>query len=223
MRPVHTTNPFDLIRTTIEAELPAPGVLAVTSALGGDGKTGIAAGLARSLAAAGYKALAIDAAAPSPGAVSIEAAAMLPAESARQTSAGCDYLAIVPSTVLVASALAIATLYAAIRARYDFAIVDAAVITAGGLAFARGADGVVLALREGRSVAAADRDATDLFARLNVRVLGVVATREDRSHGRADAPSLLDRLHVQPRTVPTVSGETVRAAGLARFFSLSPV
>jgi succinoglycan biosynthesis transport protein ExoP len=223
MRAPQTSNPFDLVRATIEAELAAPGVLAVTSALSGDGKTGIAAGLARSLAGAGYKTLAIDAAGAAPGAVGVEAAAALPGESARRTSAGCDVLSILPAEARIASALAIATLYEAVRAHYDFAIVDAAVFTDGGLAFARGADGVVLALREGRAVAAADRDAVDLFERLRVRVLGVVATRGDRSRGTGVAPSLVDRLHAQPRSVPTVSANTVRAAGLARLFSRSPV
>jgi Mrp family chromosome partitioning ATPase len=199
MRAPQTSNPFDLVRATIEAELAAPGVLAVTSALSGDGKTGIAAGLARSLAGAPTHLV------------------------TRRTSAGCDVLSILPAEARIASALAIATLYEAVRAHYDFAIVDAAVFTDGGLAFARGADGVVLALREGRAVAAADRDAVDLFERLRVRVLGVVATRGDRSRGTGVAPSLVDRLHAQPRSVPTVSANTVRAAGLARLFSRSPV
>jgi Mrp family chromosome partitioning ATPase len=217
------SDPFDLIRATIEAELAAPGVLAVTSALRGDGKTGVAAGLARALAGAGYKTLAIDVAAPAPGAVSVEAAAAMPGESARKTSSGCDVLAIVPAQARGAWARAHATLYAASRTRYDYTIVDAAVIAGGGLAFARAADGAVLALREGRAIAAADRDAVDLFERLHVRVLGVVATRDDRSRGTAGAPALLDRLHEQSRLVPTISGETLRGAGLARFFSRSPV
>ena len=223
MRAPQVSNPFDLIRATIEAELAAPGVLAVTSALGGDGKTGVTAGLARSLAGAGYKTLVIDAAAASPGAVSVEAAAAQTAESARRTSAGCDVLSILPAQARIASALSIATLYTAVRANYDFAIVDAAVITAGGLAFARGADGVVLALREGRPVSPADRETVDLFERLHVRVLGVVATRDDRTRGTAAVPALMERLHEGPRTAPTVTGKSVRAAGIARFFSRSPV
>ena len=216
-------DPFDLIRATVEAELAAPGVLAVTSALNGDGKTGVTAGLAHALAKAGYRTLAIDVAGTAPGALSVEAAAALPAESARKTNSGCDVLSIVPAQARTASAVAIAALYEQTRTHYDYTIVDAALISGGGLAFARGADGVVLALRAGRAIAAADRDATDLFARLNVRVLGVVATREDRSRGSAHGASLMDRLHSQPRAVPTVSGETVRAAGLARFFSRSAI
>jgi Mrp family chromosome partitioning ATPase len=213
-----TPNPFLLIRATIETELPAPGVLTVSSALPRDGKTGVASGIVRSLAAAGYTALAIDAGASTPHAISVDAASSMLAESARPMDAGCDFIAIAPAQARAASAASVAAFFAAIRSRYDYAVVDAAVINAGGLAFARGADGVVLALREGRAVSEADREAVELFERLRVRFLGVIATRDESSGDLPVAQSLYERL--QPRiagrrVTPVAADEPARGAAPA--------
>lgn len=205
---VETSDPFFLIRATIEAELAAPGVLVVSSAVRGDGKTGVTAGVVRSLAAAGYSTLAVDAAANVPYAVNVDDAGSLLAESARPSQAGCDVLSIAPAQARAASANAIAAFYKSARSRYDYTVVDAAVIGTGGLAFARAADGVMLTLREGRAVDRADRETVELFERLRVRFLGVVATRSD---GGTDAAlSLADRLQLRLRSLVTVSEETVR-------------
>ena len=213
-------NPFLMIRATVEAELPAPGILTVSSALARDGKTGVTAGIVRSLTAAGYATLAVDAGASTPHAMSVEAASSLLAESARPVEAGCDFVSLAPAQARAASAAAITAFFATIRERYDYAIVDAAVINAGGLAFARSADGVILALREGRAVNEADREAVELFERLHVRFLGVIATREERH--AAEPQSLYDRL--QPRTagrrVSTISAEEpARGAAAAAYRS----
>jgi Mrp family chromosome partitioning ATPase len=215
-----SVNPFLMIRATVEAELPAPGILAVSSALARDGKTGVSAGIVRSLTSAGYAVLAVDAGASTPHAMSVDAASSLLAESARPVEAGCDFVSIAPAQARSASAGSIAAFFATIRERYDYAIVDAAVINAGGLAFARSADGVVLALREGRAVSDADREAVELFARLHVRFLGVIATRDESR--AAEPQSLYDRL--QPRAagrrVPTVSAdEPARGAAAAAYRS----
>jgi succinoglycan biosynthesis transport protein ExoP len=221
MQRSETADPFDLVRATIEADVAAPGVVVVSSALDGDGKTGVAFGLVRSLAAAGYRTLAIDTAANSPRATSLEAAAVMFKEMKQPVPSECDAIAIAAEHARTASATAIAAFYAAIRGRYDYAVVDAAIIGAGGLAFARGADGVVLALREGRSVSPADKDAVDLFERLRVRFLGVVATREDGRRHRAAAAARASRLQTRRRALPAIPVETVR--GLVRFFSRSPI
>lgn len=201
-------NPFLMIRATIEAQLPAPGILTVSSALPRDGKTGVAAGIVRSLAAAGYTALAVDAGS-APHAVSVDTAAALLGDAPRPVEAGCDFISIATAQARTASAAAIAAFFTMVRSRYDYAIVDATVINAGGLAFARGADGVVLALREGRAVSEADRQAVELFERLHVPFLGVIATRDENHAGAAGAQSLYERL--QPRSgghrVPTISAD----------------
>jgi receptor protein-tyrosine kinase len=206
-------SPFLMIRSTIEAEVAAPGVLAVSSALAGDGKTGVTAGIARSLAAAGYRTLAIDAASQSPNATTVDAAVALIADTPRPVEAGCDFIAIAPGQARVASATAIAAFYASIREHYDYAIVDAAAIGNGGLAFARNADGVVLALRDGRAATDADRDTVALFTRLNVRFLGVVATHAERGRNAPAPKSLYERLEPRPeRGAALVEDTPIRGA-----------
>lgn len=208
------TSPFLLIRATIEAELPAPGILTVSSALPRDGKTGVTNGIVRSLAGAGYATLAIDAGASTPHAMSVDSASALLAESARAVDAGCDFISIAPAHARAASAAAVKTFFESVRARYDYAVIDGAVVSAGGLAFARASDGVVLALREGRTVSDADRDAVELFQRLHVRFLGVIATRDD-GHNAGAAKSLYDRLQPRPQRIPVVGAEDYPTRGTA--------
>jgi uncharacterized NAD-dependent epimerase/dehydratase family protein len=114
------------------------------------------------------------------------------AKAVRATGSGCDYLAIDDLEADVASAFAIRHLYAAMRAQYDYTVVDASVLNGTGLALSRGADGVVLAVREGRAIVAADSEAVELLTRLKAHFLGVVATTgttEDTS-----SATLLERL-----------------------------
>ena len=209
-------DPFLMIRATVEAQMPAPGVLAVSSALAGDGKTGVASGIVRSLVTAGYRTLAIDAGASTPYVAGLESPAGLMAETARPVDAGCDFVSLTPAQARAASASAIDAFYATIRGRYDYAVVDAAIVGAGGLAFARGADGVVLALREGRAAADADRVAVGLFERLQVRFLGVVATHEDGPHDGSGPQALYERLQPRPRRVALSVEEPVRGVAFGR-------
>ena len=44
MNSLRKTNPFVVIRATVEAEIAAPGILAISSAVAGDGKMAVAAG-----------------------------------------------------------------------------------------------------------------------------------------------------------------------------------
>jgi len=212
-----TINPFMMIRTSIEAELPAPGVLIVSSALGSDGKSGVAAGIARSLASAGYATLAVDAGGAGLHGTSVETAIERVGDSARRLAAGCDYIALAPDHARAASATAIRTLYDAMRARYDYAVVDAAVIGNGGLALSRPADGVVLAVRQGRAVTDADRDAVQLFERLHVRFLGVIATLDGGTTGETGPQTLLEYLQESQnvRRIPAGAVDDAPVRGVA--------
>jgi Mrp family chromosome partitioning ATPase len=193
VNPTENQNPSDdlgaflVLRTTVESEIPTPGILAVSSALPRDGKTGLVNGLVRALSAAGYATLAVDAAAASPAQLALDVVRERLADLARPLGPRCDSLVLGSQNARSASVAAIEALYAQIRTRYDYAVVDAGVLAAGGLAFARCADGVVLALRQGRSVAPADRDAVEIVERMRVRCLGVVATREQSPKHRPPA------------------------------------
>lgn len=200
---------FGVIRATVEAEIAAPGVLTISSALAGDGKTGVAAGIARSLASAGYRTLVIDAggqtaeplceklgAPPAPPA-SVTTATDHLGDVVCTAFAGCDVLVLSEvSDVGGPSAVAVAALYNAIRPYYDYAIVDGRAIGDGGATFARCADGVVLAVREGRAAETADGDAVAVLERVRARFLGVVATA---GSGAANVSARLPAEAAQPR------------------------
>jgi len=188
--PMKHQDSFSTIRATIEAEVAAPGILSISSARPGDGKTAVAAGIARSLAAAGYRTLALDATgateetlaaklgAPEPPAIVIGAAEQHFSAGVRMTPGGCDVLALASGEGNVPSALSIAALFAAVRASYDYVVVDSAAVAEGGATFARCADGVVLAVREGRPADPSDAEAVALLDRVRARFLGVVATMQ---------------------------------------------
>jgi Mrp family chromosome partitioning ATPase len=195
------TNPFTVIRATLETDVPKPGIITISSALPGDGKTAVAAGIARSLAAGGYRTLVLDAGATpeaAPGAqrdaLTLEGAHDRLNHAVRATGSGCDYLSLQDIGADVSSSVGIGALYDAIRSRYEYAVVDASVLNGDGLALARGADGVVLAVREGRAIAPADGEAVELLNRVHARFLGVVATTERIATEYSNDANLSDRL-----------------------------
>lgn len=198
-------NPFIVIRATVETEIAAPGILAISSAVAGDGKTAVAAGIGRSLAAAGYPTLVLDAgtldaleSASAQESLTVEVVHERLNHAVRATGSGCDYLGLRDLGAGVASSVSIAALYKAVRERYAYAVVDASVLNGAGLALARGADGVVLAIREGRPVVSADSESVELLNRLKVRFLGVVATTERHTGDRNVATTLIERLQNAP-------------------------
>jgi succinoglycan biosynthesis transport protein ExoP len=217
------TNPFLVVRATVEADVPSPGILAISSALAGDGKTTVAAGIAQSLAGAGYRTLAVDASQPAkPGngaRLDEGAAAERLGHIVREAGGGCDYISVADLGADVSSAVAITALYAAIRARYEYAVIDTGILSEDGLAFARAADGVVLAVREGRAIADADREAVALMERVKARFLGVVATM-DSPTASDETDNLAARLRrpsgVRPEPATNVKPvEVLRPAGRA--------
>ncbi len=206
---VPAPNPFIVIRATVETDIAAPGILAISSAVTGDGKTAVAAGIARSLASAGYPTLVLDAGnvvalepASAPRALTVEAVHERLNHAVRATESGCDYLSLLDLGAGVTSSVSIAALYQAVRERYAYAVVDAGVLNGTGLALARGADGVVLAIREGRAIVPPDGESVELLNRLKVRFLGVVATTERHPGDYDIAATLVERL----KNVPSQAG-----------------
>jgi Mrp family chromosome partitioning ATPase len=197
---------FGVIRATVEAEIASPGILTISSARPGDGKTGVAVGIARSLASSGYRTLLIDAGTdegdvlsaklgiPAP-AVPVTAAAEHLGNVVRPAFDGCDILSIRGGDA-GASAVAVGELFAAVRSSYQYAVVDARTVANGGATFARCADGVVLAVREGRAAESADHEAVAVLERIRARFLGVVATTGTSTARRSDRST--DEANVSP-------------------------
>lgn len=187
MTQTDSADAYGVIRATVEAEIASPGILTISSARAGDGKTGVAVGIARALAAAGYRTLLIDAGidegetlsaklgVASPPPVPVSAAKEHLNDVTRVAFEGCDILTIRGGEA-GASAVAIGELFAAVRSTYQYAIVDARTVGNGGATFARCADGVVLAVREDRAAEGADNEAVAILERVRARFLGVVAT-----------------------------------------------
>ena len=217
-------NPFLMIRATIEAEIPAPGVLTVSSALPRDGKTGVTSGLVRSLAAAGYTTLAVDA-----GAEHAERGQRRCGHrdaSGIRAFARCGLRLRLDRTGASAHGLGrrrcgvFCNRSLALRLRGDRCGRDQ---RRRPCVRARGRRRGARTTRRPRREHEADRETVELFGRLNVRFIGVIATHEEGRYDPA-ASSLLERL--QPRAltagrrVPVVvSDEPARGTAAAAYRS----
>ncbi len=177
-------DPFLTLRATIEANCAAPSVVLISSAMPRDGKTAVSAGLAEAFAQSGCRTLAIDFGAKPALAKAIGTKDLPVIESPR----GTDTLAVrhigehldaarIAATAMGKSALTdLERFFAALRARYDFTVIDGCELTAGAVALARIADGVILTVRRGRPTAEADREAVLLLERFRANFIGVVST-----------------------------------------------
>jgi Mrp family chromosome partitioning ATPase len=195
-------DPFDLIRATLEAQLATPATLLVASALPGDGKTAVAAGLARVLAAAGYRTVAIDASDRRPALALRFECDEAPPEALdraepRAIAPNLDLISIAHPRLLATARPELAAFVAGMRARYDFSVVDGSELPGGAVGLAREVDGVILAVRAGRASTVADREAVALLERFHAPFLGVVATERSRRRrlplagtSRSSAPAL---------------------------------
>ncbi len=176
---------FELIRGRIESGVERPGVIAVTSAIAGDGKSAASHGVASSLASIGYRTLLVDAACRSDAIIRSGASASVE-ESLLETSCdsvvlGLRIASLTNSTLQErASLLAVERGFVAIRGggRYDYIIVDAgcALMSAFSAHLVSAADGVLVAVRAGRRQRIED---VRLSERLNelasAQFLGVLA------------------------------------------------
>jgi Mrp family chromosome partitioning ATPase len=198
-------DPFLILRWTLEAELPDSGVVvAVGSPLAEDGTSAVAAGLARALAAAGHRTLALDGG-TSDGAGTLRErlgatnaktilldGATTPIDVAiSRVTPSCDALTLRAGSLAGACASSLRDFFEMLRGRYDYTVVDVGTIGGSGVIAARGADGVLLAIRENRRAHAVDDETVQLLRRMNVRIIGVVATTM-RGRARTPAPALAD-------------------------------
>jgi Mrp family chromosome partitioning ATPase len=145
-----------LLRVRVEAELARPAVIMVTSAREGDGKSLTAYSLAAAL-------------------VQVDHRVALVSRSSQQY----DQLPIVEMPNDGGSSRErLATFIDAMRAEYDFTVIDADtfVKSSTAMTLAHLVDGVLLAVRIGRAPTADDESMVGLLEQLGSRVVGVVAT-----------------------------------------------
>jgi protein-tyrosine kinase len=195
---------MSVLRARVEAKIAPPGIIVVSSAARGDGKSLVASGIAESFASAGYRAALVDAS---------NANLALHVESnegwSRDSSHAADivrYSATADRTRLVRMAFAgepgkqisisqLVSVAKSLRAVYDFAVVDTTRLqqNAVALLFAAVADGVLLTLREGRREIAEDRKTITALKCMDATVLGIVSIKssaiEDFARRTVSVPS----------------------------------
>jgi len=180
---------FEILRSVVESSVPAPGIVTVCSAAAADGKSLTAFGLTATLAQAGHRALLLDANLGNPAVVTMREAGL------RYEMIG-DRVFSDPVTGVNIVTLAIAAvsardaspstkqlhvLFAALRANYDFVVVDTERMAESrtALQLAALADGVILACRAGRMPKDEDQYMIRALENAHARMLGVVtATAE---------------------------------------------
>lgn len=175
---------FEMLRHTIEAALKAPAVVVVSSAKSDDGKSVTAFGVTASLAKAGHRAVLVDANTAHP-----EVNAPWPPASVRyetlcdsaftDASTGVDVIPL--SSGIMESSLSTRSALDALRARYDYVIIDTDTIPTSRVALmlAGAANGVVLTYRSGRMPSSDDELTIRALESCRAKILGVVtATAE---------------------------------------------
>jgi len=177
---------IEMLRVRIERTQALPLVLAVSAALSHDGKTLVAAELAQSMAAAGYRTLLVlaDGVGKRADLLSRSTSAAKVGENGltryvvTDHSSGFDRLILRNTDPrLDVSRDDVKRLHDACRAAYGVTIIETATAVANPLSMlaASLSDGVLLAIREGRRVKAADRWMAELMTREALPFLGVVA------------------------------------------------
>lgn len=173
---------FEVLRARIEARVGRPGVLVVTSAIAGDGKSVAAHGLASSLASIGCRTLLVDAGKRSgiiiqpPTSASIEEIVL---ESACETTIpGLKIVSLTSPALQRKTGLpSVARALTVVRGSYDYIVVDGdcALNNALSAHFVSSADAVLVAVRAGRRRQAEDAELAEALGDLDAKFFGVVA------------------------------------------------
>jgi tyrosine-protein kinase Etk/Wzc len=176
------------LRGRIEADLPRPSLVVVTSAAAGDGKSLIAFGLARSMAQAGYKAVVVDTNHANPEVHGGPKVADMRGRDdfdvlrfARRSDR-FEEIDIIPLTdrrmQTATSKKLVETISGQLRFLYDFTVIDTTRLLRGhmGMLFTTFADGVLICVRHGRMLGADDGFTVRQLERTGRKLWVVTAT-----------------------------------------------
>jgi Mrp family chromosome partitioning ATPase len=176
-----------MLRARVENAMEKPFALIVSSALATDGKSVCAQGLAQSMAEADYRTLLIDIDHEKPALRSAPRLKALPGANSepealeralfRDQKTGITALSLTDAILSAkASKESVAELIAALRPRFDAIVIEAARLASSsiGVLFASRCDGLILSVREGRSVRSEDRAVVELVEREGLNFFGVV-------------------------------------------------
>jgi Mrp family chromosome partitioning ATPase len=161
---------FRILRANLEARYAGQALVSITSARRNDGCSYVAAGLARAFAEAGRSTLLIAASGERTGAAPLDGVVR---------NANLDTWSFALPSGADPAARDVEARLPEFRARYRAIVVDCAPVVedAAACEFARRADAVLLAVRLGRRIVPADREAMRLLEAFGSNVVGVVPTR----------------------------------------------
>jgi hypothetical protein len=207
-----------LLRTHVEREVRRPAVIMVTSATAGDGKSFTAHALAQCLAKSGRRTALVDAS-TKPGRGAYWVCPEIPGETGDLPD-----IVSMPEPQPGRVREAIAQFVESSRSSHDYTIVDTSPLLEGALplALAGCVDGVLVAVRIGRTPSQDDEAMMRVLEQSGGRVLGVVATSPEsiadfaklhmslssspaRDRGALAAASTLPAMQPQPRLLVTLA------------------
>jgi Mrp family chromosome partitioning ATPase len=190
---------FELLRAAVESAVERPGVVAVTSAVAGDGKAAASHGLAASLGSIGYRTLLIDISPRQEAVVRLAGGASIEDVLLESSSDSViPKLRVVSLTAPMLRELgslpSVARALAAVRAsgRYDYVVVNAgcALSTAVSAHIVNSADAVLVAIRSGRRRHAEDKQLFERLTNLGAPFFGVVAVGSEILEAPSPLPGL---------------------------------
>ncbi|MBC5798687.1 MAG: hypothetical protein GIX03_01365 [Candidatus Eremiobacteraeota bacterium] len=184
---------LNLLRARIEAGLERPVVLAVTSARRDDGKSLVSYGLSCSLAEADYKVLFVDASQYGHHVTENSAPKIsdhpefdvrtyvAPGKEGAPDTLGLSG----PGITASGSVDAVRATFERFRETYEYTVIDMSVLTTSSLAllFAAVADGVIVTVREARSISNADKEVSNLLRTAGANFIGAVTADSSAIRG----------------------------------------
>jgi Mrp family chromosome partitioning ATPase len=218
MKAIPIEDQFDLLRAKLEGAVKTSAVIVVSSACAGDGESATAFGLAKSFASSGYSTLLIDSNYLNPtvaqdrAPLSLEAIATNGPRSFARPAFDGPYATISlvkESLRRNASRPALSRALDACRESYQVIVVDAGPIVDSniGMMLAKLADGILLSVREGRSIKRADHEVVRSIEMHELPVLGSVTISKTTIR---DFKNALDRPPVGVAAFPAADGAASR-------------
>lgn len=216
---------FGMLGARIETELKGPAIIAITSAMPGDGKTVAARGLCEALSKAGYRGVLVDAAMehdPESGSNSRQTLHRIMEDLERWISAtdvaGMGFLSLSSSSIqMSASRDSVERLFEQLKQRCDYAVVDTncAVNDPFATYVTAKAEAVMVSVRIGRARTSRDGALSALLERVNARFLGLIAV-ERKAIERVPTPKNKSTGILRARR-PIVTGSTLEEERTLRF------
>lgn len=179
---------FNALRVTLEAQLPSPALLVVSSARAEDGSASVACNTARAFADASYRTILIDTNEADPclakflGKAKVDPVKDVSQVLTSATNGVISNLSAISMATQDVSAFnsggKMENLVSVLKEKYDVIVVQTAPITTTpiGMQFARCADGVLMTVKTGRKTSKDDKESLVQLDRLHAKLLGVIMT-----------------------------------------------